>query len=97
MPHISKVVTIECAGNKRGLMEPTASGDQFMLDTIGNAKWTGVPLLDILDSAGIQENVKEILFTGSDSGFRPDMYDEATGNWNPVGGAADEERIASMN
>lgn len=73
MPHISKVVTIECSGNKRGLMEPPASGDQFGFGTIGNAKWTGVPLLDMLDKAGIQENVKEVIFTGSDSGFRPDM------------------------
>lgn len=73
MQHISKVVTIECAGNKRKLMEPPAPGDQFGPGTIGNAKWTGVPLLDMLDRSGVKENVKEIVFTGSDSGFRPDM------------------------
>jgi sulfite oxidase len=76
MSHISKIVTIECSGNKRGLMEPPASGDQFMLGTIGNAKWTGVPLLDILDRAGINGNVKEIIFAGSDFGFRPDMSEK---------------------
>lgn len=76
MSHIFKFVTIECSGNKRGLMEPPASGDQFMTGTIGNAKWKGVPLLNILDSVGIRENVKEIIFTGSDSGFRPDMSEK---------------------
>lgn len=73
MSQLSKVVTLECAGNKRGLMEPKASGDQFGLGAIGNAKWSGVSLLELLDTAGIKENVKEIVFTGSDCGQRPDM------------------------
>lgn len=76
LSQISKTVTIECSGNKRGLMEPPASGDQFELGTIGNAKWTGVPLLDILNNAGINENTKEIVFTASDSGYRPDMSEK---------------------
>jgi sulfite oxidase len=76
MPHISKDVIIECSGNKRGLMEPPASGNQFEMGTIGNAKWTGVPLSFVLELADIKDNVKEIIFSGLDKGFRPDMPQE---------------------
>lgn len=76
MPIISKFVTLECSGNKRGLMEPMAQGDQWKIGAIGNAKWTGVPLSYLLDQTGIIQNAKEIVFSGVDVGLRPDIPGE---------------------
>ena len=73
MPQISKTVTIECSGNKRGLMEPPVSGDQWNLGAIGNAKFTGVPLSYLLDQVGLDSNIEELVFKGLDSGTRPDL------------------------
>lgn len=73
MPQVSKHITFECAGNKRSFVEPPVSGEQYGIGAVGNAKWTGVPLSYILDQAGINAGVKELVFTGADSGQRPDM------------------------
>lgn len=73
MPQVEKYVTIECSGNKRALMEPPTSGEQWQIGAVGNAKWTGVPLAYILDQAKVKETAVELVFTGADSGIRPDM------------------------
>ncbi|WP_407309377.1 sulfite oxidase [Desulfosporosinus sp. SB140] len=73
MPKVDRYVTIECSGNKRGLMEPPVPGEQWQIGAVGNAKWTGVPLTYILDQAQIKDTAVELVFTGADSGIRPDM------------------------
>ncbi|MDA8442007.1 MAG: sulfite oxidase [Peptococcaceae bacterium] len=73
MPHVSKFVTIECSGNKRGLLEPPALGEQWNIGAIGNAKWTGVPLSYLLDQFEISALAREVVFKGCDYGSRPDM------------------------
>jgi DMSO/TMAO reductase YedYZ molybdopterin-dependent catalytic subunit len=76
MPRVTKNVTFECAGNKRSFLTPPAAGEQYGIGAVGNAKWTGVPLSYVLDLAQIDAVVQEIIFTGSDSGQRPDMPGE---------------------
>ncbi|HEX3015047.1 MAG TPA: sulfite oxidase [Desulfobacteria bacterium] len=73
MPQVSKFVTIECSGNKRGAMLPNPVGHPWQLGAVGNAKWTGVPLTYLLDQVGLKDNVQEIIFIGSDTGTRPDL------------------------
>lgn len=73
MPQVRKFVTMECSGNKRALMEPPVPGEQWQIGAVGNAKWTGVPLTYILDQAKLKETAVELIFTGADSGIRPDM------------------------
>ena len=73
MPQVDKFVTMECSGNKRALMEPPTPGEQWQTGAVGNAKWTGVPLSYILDQTRVKETAVELVFTGSDSGLRPDM------------------------
>ncbi|MHB8072941.1 sulfite oxidase [Desulfosporosinus fructosivorans] len=73
MPQVDKFVTMECSGNKRALMEPPTPGEQWQTGAVGNAKWTGVPLAYILDQAKVKETAVELVFTGADSGIRPDM------------------------
>ncbi len=49
MPLIEQYVTIACVSNEVGG------------NLVGNAKWTGVPLLDVLDMAGIQDGATQIV------------------------------------
>ncbi len=56
-----------CAGNGRGFFTPHVPGVQWDNGGMGNAKWTGVRLKDILDSAGVKTDSKYISFNGMDS------------------------------
>jgi DMSO/TMAO reductase YedYZ molybdopterin-dependent catalytic subunit len=62
------VVTLECAGNGRSLLDPPVEGEKWRLGAVSTAEWTGVPLSEVLDRAGIQPNAREVLFRGADSG-----------------------------
>ncbi len=55
-----------CAGNSRQQFDPRVAGVQWKNGAMGNAKWTGVPLRDILDAAGIKEGTIDIAFNGMD-------------------------------
>lgn len=57
----------QCSGNRRGLFEPHVPGVEWGVGAMGNAKWKGARLKDILARAGVKENVKEIVLNGADS------------------------------
>ena len=61
-------VTLECAGNGRGLFDRPTEGEQWGLGAVSTAEWTGVPLVEILDRAGVRPEVKDVLFRGADAG-----------------------------
>jgi len=62
------VATLECAGNGRSGFDPPAEGEQWQLGAVSTAEWTGVPLAEILDRAGLMPEAREILFRGADQG-----------------------------
>jgi len=62
------VATLECAGNGRALFERPAEGEKWGLGAVSTAEWTGVPLIEILDRAGVRPQAKEVLFRGADGG-----------------------------
>jgi DMSO/TMAO reductase YedYZ molybdopterin-dependent catalytic subunit len=64
----SLVVTLECAGNGRSMLRPTVAGEQWGLGAVSTAEWTGVPLLEVLERAGIGADAREVLFRGADTG-----------------------------
>ena len=68
LPSESRVVTLECAGNGRSLFDPTVPGEPWGLGAVSTAEWTGVPLAELLDRAGMQPGAKEIIFRGADGG-----------------------------
>lgn len=55
-----------CAGNRRGLFEPHVPGVQWSYGAMGNARWRGVRLKDVLAKAGIGANAVEVVFNGAD-------------------------------
>jgi DMSO/TMAO reductase YedYZ molybdopterin-dependent catalytic subunit len=68
MPSQTSVVTLECAGNGRFLVDPPVPGEQWRLGAVSTAEWTGVPLVEVLDRAGISPRAKELVFRGADNG-----------------------------
>lgn len=66
LPRVELVSVLECAGNGRGLYEPSMAGLQWTYGSVGNAKWAGVRLADLLKKAGAQANAIEVLFDGAD-------------------------------
>lgn len=68
MPSQTEVVTLECAGNGRSFLNPKVDGEQWRLGAVSTAEWTGVPLLDVLERAGISSPGREIVFRGADAG-----------------------------
>jgi DMSO/TMAO reductase YedYZ molybdopterin-dependent catalytic subunit len=66
LPSQSMLATLECAGNGRSLMRPAVAGEQWALGAVSTAEWTGVPLDEVLDRAGVLSKAREVVFTGAD-------------------------------
>ena len=62
------VATLECAGNGRALFDRPTEGEKWGLGAVSTAEWTGVPLIELLDRAGVRPDAKEVLFRGADGG-----------------------------
>ena len=75
MPSRTTVVTLECAGNGRSWLEPRVPGEQWELGAVSTAEWTGVPLVEVLDRAGIRAGAREVVFRGADGGTLPGRDD----------------------
>jgi DMSO/TMAO reductase YedYZ molybdopterin-dependent catalytic subunit len=62
------VVTLECGGNGRKLFNPPIEGEKWDLGAVSTAEWTGVPLVEILDRAGVRAGARDVVFRGIDCG-----------------------------
>jgi DMSO/TMAO reductase YedYZ molybdopterin-dependent catalytic subunit len=56
----------QCAGNRRGFSAPHVPGVEWGSGAMGNARWRGARLKDILARAGVKKDAVEIAFNGSD-------------------------------
>ena len=70
---VSVVAVNQCSGNSRSLYEPRVTGGQWGHGAVGNAKWTGVRLSDVLKRAGLKAGAVEVTFAGLDKGITPDV------------------------
>src|SRR5437868_5937883 len=70
MPAVTVTRALECAGNGRALFAETHArvppGEGWELGAIGVAAWTGVPLAQVLDRAGVAANAREVVPEGLD-------------------------------
>jgi len=62
------VAVCQCAGNRRGFSDPHVPGVEWGSGAMGNARWKGARLRDILARAGLKKEAVEIAFNGSDRG-----------------------------
>src|SRR5262249_29004259 len=56
----------QCSGNRRGLSDPHVAGVEWGIGAMGNARWKGVRLKDILAKAGLRKEAVEVTFNGAD-------------------------------
>lgn len=66
MPSIELIAVTECAGNGRSYYEPTVPGLQWRDGSVGNGRWRGVRMADVLKRAGIKASAVDIEFDGAD-------------------------------
>src|SRR5262245_5852813 len=57
---------VQCSGNGRAFHRPRAPGVQWERGAVGNAKWTGVRLRDVLTRAGAQPCARHLQMLGAD-------------------------------
>lgn len=61
---------LQCAGNRRNAMnneyQGSVQGTQWYVGAIGNARWTGVKLRDVLESFGLDKEGTHVQFFGLD-------------------------------
>jgi hypothetical protein len=81
MPAVEVVSVLECAGNGRQNYSPTVPGIQWANGAVGNGRWRGVRLADVLRRAGVKPGAVEVLFDGGD---------------NPIGSMSDFQRAIPM-
>jgi DMSO/TMAO reductase YedYZ molybdopterin-dependent catalytic subunit len=63
---VELVAVCQCSGNRRGLSDPHVPGVEWGYGAMGNARWKGARLKDILARAGIKKETIEIAFNGAD-------------------------------
>lgn len=68
MPSKTVTALLECSGNGRVFLEPKAVGVPWELGAVSTARWTGVPLREVLGRAKIKADAIEIILQGADSG-----------------------------
>jgi DMSO/TMAO reductase YedYZ molybdopterin-dependent catalytic subunit len=69
-PRLRQLVTMECGGNGRALMDPRPVSQPWLHEAIGTAEWGGTPLRGLLEEAGLKEEAVEVVFTGADEGVQ---------------------------
>lgn len=61
-------VTMECAGNGRARLRPRPVSQPWLVEAVGTADWTGVPLHVLLADTDVDPAAVEVVFTGADHG-----------------------------
>jgi DMSO/TMAO reductase YedYZ molybdopterin-dependent catalytic subunit len=73
--NVEIVAVNQCSGNSRGFFKPRVGGGQLANGAMGNAKWRGVRLKDVLEKAGLQAGAKQIVCNGLDTPVLPQTPD----------------------
>ncbi len=71
LPRVELAAVNQCSGNSRGFTEPRVPGAQWANGAMGNAKWMGVRLKDVLDRAGVKAGATAVRFAGLDDPVVP--------------------------
>jgi DMSO/TMAO reductase YedYZ molybdopterin-dependent catalytic subunit len=72
LPRVELAAVNQCSGNSRGFFSPRVPGAQWAHGAMGNAKWIGVRLKDVLDRAGVKSGAVQVRFKGLDEPVVPD-------------------------
>jgi DMSO/TMAO reductase YedYZ molybdopterin-dependent catalytic subunit len=68
LDHVTRPVTMECAGNGRARLDPRVVSQPWVHEAVGTGEWTGALLWPLLQEAGIEGDAVEVVFHGLDRG-----------------------------
>ncbi len=71
-PPVTLAAVNQCSGNSRGVFQPRVAGGQWGNGAMGNAKWTGVRLRELLDRAKIKPGSVALQLQGLELGSGPE-------------------------
>lgn len=71
LPAVEIVAVCQCSGNGRGLFSPHVPGVEWGVGAMGNARWRGARLRDVLAKAQIKPEAVELALSGADGPLRP--------------------------
>ena len=63
---VTITAVVQCSGNGRAFHRPRAPGVQWERGAVGNARWTGVRLADVLSRASLQASGRHVHLQGAD-------------------------------
>jgi len=86
-------MVLECGGNGRSFFTPPARGNQWTNGGVGCAEWTGVPLRDVLNAAGLKPSAKFTGSYGGDAHLSGDPGKDAISRGNPLAKSMDEHTL----
>ncbi|HWZ85986.1 MAG TPA: sulfite oxidase [Thermoanaerobaculia bacterium] len=66
MPQATATCVLQCAGNGRALHRPIVPGVQWTYGAVGNARWSGVRVRDVLARAGVKAGARHLHTFGTD-------------------------------
>jgi DMSO/TMAO reductase YedYZ molybdopterin-dependent catalytic subunit len=72
LPQVEMAAVNQCSGNSRGFFQPRVAGGEWANGAMGNARWTGVRLKDVLDRAGVKAGAVQVRLNGLDQAVVPD-------------------------
>ena len=72
---IDLVVVNQCSGNGRAFFQPRVPGGQMGNGAMGNARWKGARLRDVLNKAGVAAGAQQVIFDGLDKPLLPQTPD----------------------
>jgi DMSO/TMAO reductase YedYZ molybdopterin-dependent catalytic subunit len=75
LPRVELVAINQCSGNSRGYFQPRVPGGEWSHGAMGNARWTGVRLSDVLDRAGVKAGAIQVRFNGMEEPVVADAPD----------------------
>ena len=75
MEPVEVVAVNQCSGNSRGFFETRVGGGQWGNGAMGNARWRGVRLKEVLARAGVKAGARQVAFNGLDTAPLPQTPD----------------------
>jgi DMSO/TMAO reductase YedYZ molybdopterin-dependent catalytic subunit len=81
----------QCSGSRRGMFQPHVPGVEWGPGAMGNARWKGVRLKDVLAKAGLKKEALELVLDGADEPVFPGTPDFVKSI--PVWKALDENNL----
>ncbi|MBW7850831.1 MAG: sulfite oxidase [Rhodospirillales bacterium] len=93
---VNLALQLECGGNGRAGFNPPASGNQWTVGAVGNAVWTGVPLRDVLNAAGVKENAVYTGHYGMDPHLSGDPQKDPLSRGLPIWKAMDPHTLVAF-